>query len=81
MERETLRAEMETVLGVNQDTKMFRLEIAKLKTLVQGLVATREELSWSSGKRKRNSWTPKMQHLSMQNACESKRGKLRDCAS
>jgi len=44
MERETLRAEMETVLGVNQDTKMFRLEIAKLKTLVQGLVATREEL-------------------------------------
>mmetsp|Transcript_1644 Transcript_1644/g.6417 ORF Transcript_1644/g.6417 Transcript_1644/m.6417 type:complete len:936 (-) Transcript_1644:276-3083(-) len=44
MERETLRAEMETVLGVNQDTEIFRLEIAKLKTLVQGLVATREEL-------------------------------------
>ena len=44
MERETLRAEMETVLGVNQDTEMFRLEIARLKTLVQGLVATREEL-------------------------------------
>ena len=81
MERETLRAEMETVLGVNQDTEIFRLEIAKLKTLVQGLVTARRTNPGAQESKSGKAGRRKMQHPSVCRTRESQRGKLRDCAS